>query len=766
MSRPLEYQHGQLDEPWAVRCSLDWTVSGPLPKKIVSSLTSCHSSVHHPADFDLNEQTKTWWDNESYGSRVKVDGRSRSDVKALKTLEKTTHCENDRYNVGMLWNSPRSRLPNNYRSAVKQFLSLENRLAKNPEIKDAYSDTIKTDKDSGYIWILEPTELQETKNEPQWYLPHHPVINPNKPGKVRCVCIAASEFEGHSLNKSLFIGPDLLQNSVGIIFRFREKPFGMSADIEAMFLQVQVPPEDAKCLRFIWRENQSDDISTYEYTRYIFGAKDSPTCVNYALQRTATDNEEAFPVASRIVKRYFYMYDFSYSAENIQEAESVNQNLISLLQKGGFKFSRWQSNVKELCKKDSDLESVTALGLEWNLISDDLKLCRGFAGEEHTIITHRVYLSVASSIFDPLGLASPFTIRNRPILRLIWQKALKSWEEEIPQDVAKQYLEWLQEIPALKELSINRYYDWQRGSNVELHVFADVSEMGLCVVAYLRFEIDGKLKVSFVMGKTRVAPTKTTTIPKLELQAALHASRIKVSIIEEHDFTINQIFRWSDSSTVIQWLNAFEKKQQIFVENRIGEFLENTKLGEWNQNPGAQNPADLGTRGMRANEIASSVWLNGPAWLIENEAHWPKGTAACTNVKDTSETSQVVTLLPNKLLEIQWERFSSWTKLIHTICYILRWRRRNQKRGVISLDEYHYAERITFKLSQKESFTTEYDTLVNGKEVSSKSNIAQLCPFIDNQGIMRASGRLSKADFEFDTKPQLFCHPNNLQHDW
>ena len=290
-------------------------------------------------------------------------------------------------------------------------MSLENRLAKNPELKDAYSDTIKTDKDSGYIRILEPTELQETRNEPHWHLPHHPVINPNKPGKVRRVCNAASEFEGHSLNKSLFIGPNLLQNLVGIIFRFREKLFGMSADIEAMFLQVQVPPEDAKCLRFVWRENQLDEISTYEYTRHIFGAKDPPTCANYALQRTATDNEEEFPVASRIVKRNFYMDDFLYSAENIQEAESVKQNPISLLREGGFKLSKWQSNVKELCEKESDAESVTTLGLEWNLIADDLKLCRGFAGKEPSVITHRVVLSVASSIFDPLGLASPFTIR-------------------------------------------------------------------------------------------------------------------------------------------------------------------------------------------------------------------------------------------------------------------------------------------------------------------------------------------------------------------
>ena len=90
--------------------------------------------------------------------------------------------------------------------------------------------------------------------------------------------------------------------------------------------------------------------------------------------------------------------------------------------------------------------------------------------------------------------------------------------------------------------------------------------------------------------------------------------------------------------------------------------MENTKQGEWNHMLGAQNPADLGTRGMRANEIASSVWLNGPAWLSENVAHWPKAIAACIKVEDCSETSQVGSLLPNKPLEIQWERFGSWTK--------------------------------------------------------------------------------------------------------
>ena len=118
-------------------------------------------------------------------------------------------------------------------------------------------------------------------------------------------------------------------------------------------------------------------------------------------------------------------------------------------------------------------------------------------------------------------------------------------------------LGWLQEIPALNDLGIDRQYDCQHGSEILFYVEADASKT--CVVAYLRFENDDIVKVFFLMGKTSVNPIKATTIQKLELQAALQASRIKVSMIEENDITIYHVFKGSDSSTVIQWLNAFEE---------------------------------------------------------------------------------------------------------------------------------------------------------------------------------------------------------------
>ena len=131
-----------------------------------------------------------------------------------------------------------------------------------------------------------PVSPHDSKNrsDPEWYVPHHPVLNPNKPGKVRRVLNGASRFHGSSLNNSLLVGPDLLQNLLFVLMRFREHKYAISADIEGMFMQVGLLESDQRSLRFLWREDPISDVSVFQYTRHIFGAKDSPTCANYALR--------------------------------------------------------------------------------------------------------------------------------------------------------------------------------------------------------------------------------------------------------------------------------------------------------------------------------------------------------------------------------------------------------------------------------------------------------------------------------------------------
>ena len=129
--------------------------------------------------------------------------------------------------------------------------------------------------------------FSETTPDRVWYLPHHPFTNLNKPGKVRRVSKVASTFKGNSLNSNLLTGPDLLNNLVGLLLQFRENSIDITADIEAMFMQVGIIETDQTSMRFLWPTERS--IKQFQYTRLIFGARCSPTTAIYVLQKNASD---------------------------------------------------------------------------------------------------------------------------------------------------------------------------------------------------------------------------------------------------------------------------------------------------------------------------------------------------------------------------------------------------------------------------------------------------------------------------------------------
>ena len=150
----------------------------------------------------------------------------------------------------MLWVDEESTLPNNYFSALVQMKSLERRFGKDPQLKESYSKTINDDFEKGYIVQVDKSECFRTDNRREWYLLHHPVIHLHKPGKMRRVLNDVAKFHGFLLNNALLTGPDLLQSLIHIIFRFRQYPNAVSADIEGMFLQVEVIPKHQPSIRF------------------------------------------------------------------------------------------------------------------------------------------------------------------------------------------------------------------------------------------------------------------------------------------------------------------------------------------------------------------------------------------------------------------------------------------------------------------------------------------------------------------------------------
>ena len=201
-------------------------------------------------------------------------------------------------------------------------------------MKSLYQQSIDTDVEKGFVKILDESEVKGTFGK-EWCLPHHPVLNPNKPGKVRRVCNAASKYKEVCLNDKVLAGPNLLHGLIGTIFRFREGPITLTADIESMFLQVQVPEQDRSCLRFLWRPRTNEPVQIYEYQRHVFGAKScanyAPTSANYAFKRVGLDNEEMYPISAKAIQNNFYMDDFIKSVETPEEAIKVFNQLQPLL---------------------------------------------------------------------------------------------------------------------------------------------------------------------------------------------------------------------------------------------------------------------------------------------------------------------------------------------------------------------------------------------------------------------------------------------------
>ena len=221
------------------------------------------------------------------------------------------------------------------------------KLKNDPELKDAYKATIEKVLQNNFVRKLDQKEIDDTEDDMQWYLPHHPVKHPHTPDKVRRVCIAASKFRGISLNDKLMSGPDLLRNLVGIVFRFRENQIAITSDIESMFLQVAVSKNECKLFRFLCRDSADENAGVYEYNRHVFGAKKSPTCANYGFQQGGRDNKDEFPSAASTIDQNFYMDDSVKSVDSPQEAITCYRELVETLKRSGFTLKKWASNCSE-----------------------------------------------------------------------------------------------------------------------------------------------------------------------------------------------------------------------------------------------------------------------------------------------------------------------------------------------------------------------------------------------------------------------------------
>ena len=279
----------------------------------------------------------------------------------------------------------------------------------------------------------------------------------------------AAMFRGTSLNDQLLQGPDLNNNLVGVLMRFCEEPVIVIADIESMFHQVKVEPRNCDAQRFLWWPN--DDLSKapeeYQMLVHVFGATSSPSCTSVCLKKTAEDNKDKFPMdIVQTVNRNFYVDDCLKSMSTSDDARRLVSQLSKLLSMGGFHLTKWVSNDREVlasipqCERaksvvNLDLEDLPierTLGAQWNIETDEF----GFkVVAKDKPLTRRGILSIASSVYDPLGFVAPFILSAKLILQELCKKM--RWDEEI--NGSESRIEgWLADLPKLSEVVVKRCY--------------------------------------------------------------------------------------------------------------------------------------------------------------------------------------------------------------------------------------------------------------------------------------------------------------------
>ncbi|XP_058791037.1 uncharacterized protein LOC131664166 [Phymastichus coffea] len=633
------------------RSVLGWAVHGYLEEStdnasnrhihtICCTQTTC-ANTENERLAELDVLIKNYFDLENLGVSATTVRQSDKD-RATRILRETTRKVGKAWETGLLWKTDTLPKIDTRGTALKRLYALERKLDRDIETATAYYREMDRFIENGYAVKVD----NSLNSAPKRYISHFFVKNPNKPGKVRPVLDAAEKTEGVSFNDLLDKGPDLLQPLTGVLLRFREYPFAVIGDIKDMYLRIKVREKDRAVQHLLYRgADRRREPDEYQMTCLIFGSKSSPCSALYVKNKNAEQYATVKPEAAKSLVRNCYMDDYLTSGKSVAAMRKLVNDVIFINKEANFEMHGWASNVPEivrdvrkenlLCKNEKanlcdDEDRV--LDLFWDRENDCLRFNVGIKKLRDDLLTgarkptKREFCSIVMSVYDPLGILSPFSINAKIMLQHIWRSGV-AWDAKIRDEEFQTWKAWLQNLLEITTCKISRCFipmgvDYAR---TELHVFCDASLQAYAAVAYLRTTSpDGKVYLSLVMAKTRVAPVKPTTIPRLELQAAVLGTRLATNISKELDIKINNVVFWSDSSTVLQWIRVGPHLKLTYVKNRLGEIAEITQVSQWRWVPTRMNPEDNATRASTRPMYSTDRWLTGPEFLRGPPSSWPE----------------------------------------------------------------------------------------------------------------------------------------------
>ncbi|XP_055623389.1 uncharacterized protein LOC129766818 [Toxorhynchites rutilus septentrionalis] len=727
LGHAIKSREGGDNEPIAVKTRLGWMLFGNCTAKEKAEQYVNYHSVQtcecnrHPDD-DLHKMVKTYFSLDSLGL-IKPDKLlvSHQDQRAQMLLDTLTRRIADRYESGLLWKYDDVRLPDSESMALKRWRCLDNRMRKDPVLAEMVRAKIDDHVSKGYVRKLTVEELQSPSPR-VWYLPIFPVVNPNKPGKIRLVWDAAATVHGLSLNSFLLKGPDQLTSLLSVLVQFREFRIAVCGDIREMFHQVMMRIENQHCLRFFWKDNDhATEPNIYVVQVMTFGACCSPSTAQYVKNRNAKSFERDHPEAVDAIVNRHYVDDMLVSVESVEKGIQLVQDVKKIHAAAGFEMRNWISNSSSVLAAVS--EEITN---EKNLdIGDEC-------------VTEKVLGDLENVCWDD------------PIEDLQYDK----------------WLSWLAIFPQITTVEIPRCYrvltPAEAGTDVQLHTFVYASENGFAAAVYLRFENGDTVECSLVSAKTRVSPLKFLSIPRSELQAAVIGVRLADTISKSLSIHVTQRTFWTDSKDVLCWLRSDHRRYTQFVAFRVSEILETTEIFEWRWVPTKHNVADKGTKWKRAPNLArNSRWFRGPEFLLLKKENWPENPFPGRTTNEELRPHLLVHTRPRGS-PICPQNYSKWIILLRVTAYVMRYIRnlklscygKQRVLGPLQRQDFIDAENHLFRCAQSAVFAEEIAIFEknrllksSAKSIPRSSLLYQWCAFLDENEVLRVKGRTMACAF-------------------
>ncbi|XP_050306312.1 uncharacterized protein LOC126743324 [Anthonomus grandis grandis] len=607
----------------AIETRLGWTVIGKVVTNVKRNIGAAMTTLNL---FVKDASIEQLWELDTLGIKEPTEQRTKEEMAmAAKQLFLETVRINDegRYEVRLPWVDGHPPLPSNYCLAQKRLKSNITKLRRDGLFQQC-DQVFKEWEAEKIIERINP-EVHVNKGH---YLPHRVVIKDSSmTTKLRPVFDAsAHEKNKPSLNNCLEKGLNLVELIPSLLLRFREYKLGVIADIRKAFLQISVHENDRDFLRFLWEDDQHNEV-VFRFRRVVFGVNSSPfllgVTLEYHLEQFLRKGDRSSSYSRDTIERLRHSFYVDNCVTSVPDGDTLAifiRESVAIMAEGQFELRGWEhTRIRNL---EKETVPCPVLGLIWHPDQDVLTLNPGFLeiDVDNLVVTKREILSLTQKVFDPIGFTSATVLLPKLLLQKLWVKQL-TWDETVDEEYAQVFKRWLRELPYLMQIRIARW-TLTGGSNIQdvsIHTFCDASKDSYACAIFLRVVVHQN--VFLLASKARVSPLKKMTIPRLELLAAVIGARLFKNVRENLNTTANCYF-WSDSSTVISWI---QRKDQwgTFVWNRVMEIRKLTIAEHWRHIPGACNPADLPSRGCFPKQLFEAKWWEGPTWLYQEPDQWP-----------------------------------------------------------------------------------------------------------------------------------------------